>query len=78
MKKWKDIPATEKGMLIFIAILLLAIIVRWGAVKEGISRSFNWFGDDAPADSTELKITIPADTFPPAQPEVLFMEPEEC
>ena len=77
MKKWKDIPATERGMLIFIVILLLAVIVRWNAVKEGIGRGFGWFDRDAPAASTELEITIPADTFPPAQPDIQVMPAPE-
>jgi hypothetical protein len=43
MKKWKDIPRNEKWMFIAIVILLIAVLIRWTAVKEGVSRGFEWF-----------------------------------
>ena len=33
-------------MIALIVVLLLGIILRWSAVRNGISRGFNWFGDD--------------------------------
>ena len=71
MKKWKDIPGNEKWMIALIALLLLGIIIRWGFVKDGIGRGFDWFKKEIPADSTELNLMIPPDTFPPEQPEIL-------
>ena len=77
MKKWKDIPGNEKWMIALIVLLLLGIIIRWGFVKDGIGRGFDWFDRDTPADSTELELTIPSDTFPPEQPEILLVPAPE-
>ncbi|MDL2230416.1 hypothetical protein LJB87_01325 [Alistipes sp. OttesenSCG-928-L06] len=55
MKKWKDIPSTEKGMIALIVLLLILVVLRWTAVKEGISRGFDWFDKDVPADSTVVE-----------------------
>jgi hypothetical protein len=81
MKKWKDISNNEKWMMILIVLLLIGIIIRWAAVKDGISRGFNWFGDEetetVPPDSTQLEMIVPPDTFPIDQQDIqLITDPE--
>lgn len=51
MKKWKDIPRNERWMIVAIAVLLLAVLLRWAAVKEGVARGFKWFDRTENAES---------------------------
>jgi hypothetical protein len=49
MKKWRDIPRSEKWMLVIIVLLLIGVLIRATAVGEGIRRGFGWFfRDDKP------------------------------
>ena len=51
MKKWKDISRNERRMLAAILILAIAVLLRWTAVKEGISQGFNVFHRDMPTEN---------------------------
>ncbi len=39
MKKWKDFSNTEKFLISFIIILILAIALNWKRVYKGIKKS---------------------------------------
>jgi cell division protein FtsL len=43
MRKRKDVSRNEKWMIVAIVVLLLAVGLRWAAVKEGVVRGFKWF-----------------------------------
>lgn len=53
MKKWKDYSKQEKGMLIAVGILLLAVLLTGGRVQKGVEKGFKFFYPSAPVGQTE-------------------------
>lgn len=43
MKKWKEYNSTEKGMVIMIGVLLLAILLNFGRVQKGFEKGMTFF-----------------------------------
>lgn len=53
MKKWKDYSRQEKGMLIVICVLLLAILLTYGRVQKGVEKGYQFFYSPAPTAQTK-------------------------
>lgn len=43
MKKWKEYSSSERGMAITIGILILAICLNFGRVRDGFKKGMNFF-----------------------------------
>jgi hypothetical protein len=42
-QKFKQLSSNERGMIIFVIILLFGIFLRWGYVKQSAQRGFDFF-----------------------------------
>lgn len=53
MKKWDDYSKQERGMFIMVIIMLIAIILSWGRVKEGVLKGISYY--DGTPDTEQTK-----------------------
>ncbi|MDR2937206.1 MAG: hypothetical protein LBU80_07725 [Rikenellaceae bacterium] len=49
MKKWKERSVTERGMLVLLILLVLAIFSRWEFIKKEIGQTVKGY---FPSDTT--------------------------
>lgn len=43
MKKWKDYTPPERRMIVVLAVLLVAVVLSWGRIHNGVAKGFNIF-----------------------------------
>jgi len=54
MTKIKDLNKNEKGMLIFLCILIIVTILNWSRVSKGVIEGFNkFFGSPEKVEATK-------------------------